>query len=316
MHVHFLMLLYVGQSFILFIFVATEFVIMPDQLPSLFDFDDEDFFPKNEAEESKPAEKQPVAEAEVHTEQQAINEQDKDALAAEEQGAQNGSATGVLPESSVEPGKETLPENYIKPKLELPGQTAIEDSANGQNTAAFDKQIGNTYPPKAPAFTFEPRIETKAAEEDISQQPVQPKETKDAESTAFSDTQNEAESEEGNISEQEMIMESLPEWTLDKNYYTIGEVAQLFEVNVSHIRFWTTEFKMKPRTTRKGDRLYTPAQIGELRLIHHLVKVKKYTLKGAKEILKSGNIQLEKKLNLKEELQKLHQELLALKESL
>src|SRR5690606_8372547 len=47
----------------------------------------------------------------------------------------------------------------------------------------------------------------------------------------------------------------LPEWHLDKNYYTIGMVAKMFDVNVSHIRFWTNEFKLKPRTNRKGDRL-------------------------------------------------------------
>ncbi|MFT4060950.1 MAG: MerR family transcriptional regulator [Edaphocola sp.] len=94
----------------------------------------------------------------------------------------------------------------------------------------------------------------------------------------------------------------LPDWDLRKNYYSIGEVAKFFAVNTSHIRFWTTEFKLKPRTTRKGDRLYTPADIAELRLIHHLVKEKKHTIKGAREKIKSEKVEVNKKLDLKESL--------------
>lgn len=265
---------------------------MPDQLPSLFDFDDEDFFPKNEAEKSKPAEK----------------------VANESIAEQDSPDNHTIDEAIAKPGdapKDSLPESYIKPKLELPGRATPERADNAQSKPAFDKQIGNSYQPKAAAFTFEPRKENKAAEE-----PAPPEEPETEDPAALPDEPMATNGEDENTDDEAATIEPLPEWTLDKNYYTIGEVAQLFDVNVSHIRFWTTEFKMKTRTTRKGDRLYTPAQIGELRLIHHLVKVKKYTLKGAKEILKSGNVQLEKKLNLKEELQKLHQELSALKDSL
>lgn len=108
----------------------------------------------------------------------------------------------------------------------------------------------------------------------------------------------------------------LPEWNLDKKYYTIGEVAQLFEVNTSHIRFWTNEFKLKPRTTRKGDRLYSPKDIAELRLIHHLVKVKKHTIKGAREKLKSEKSGVNNKLDLKESLIQLKDTLLKIREQL
>ncbi len=108
----------------------------------------------------------------------------------------------------------------------------------------------------------------------------------------------------------------LPEWKLDKKYYTIGEVAQLFAVNTSHIRFWTNEFKLKPRTTRKGDRLYNPKDIAELRLIHHLVKEKKHTIKGAKEKLKAEKTGVNNKLDLKESLTELKQMLMQIKEQL
>jgi DNA-binding transcriptional MerR regulator len=108
----------------------------------------------------------------------------------------------------------------------------------------------------------------------------------------------------------------LPEWKLDKKYYTIGEVAQLFAVNTSHIRFWTNEFKLKPRTTRKGDRLYSPKDIAELRLIHHLVKEKKHTIKGAREKLKAEKNDVHKKLDLKDSLINLRDTLLKIKEQL
>lgn len=108
----------------------------------------------------------------------------------------------------------------------------------------------------------------------------------------------------------------LPEWKLDKKYYTIGEVAQLFAVNTSHIRFWTNEFKLKPRTTRKGDRLYSPKDIAELRLIHHLVKEKKHTIKGAREKLKVEKVGVNQKLDLKESLTGLKDMLLQIKEQL
>lgn len=108
----------------------------------------------------------------------------------------------------------------------------------------------------------------------------------------------------------------LPEWKLDKKYYTIGEVAQLFMVNTSHIRFWTNEFKLKPRTTRKGDRLYSPKEIAELRLIHHLVKEKKHTIKGAREKLKVQKSDVHNKLDLKDSLINLRDTLLKIKEQL
>jgi len=82
----------------------------------------------------------------------------------------------------------------------------------------------------------------------------------------------------------------LPEgWEVDKKYYSIGEVADLFKIKTSHIRFWTNEFGIKVRTTRKGDRLYTEEQIKELKAIYHLVKERGFTLTGAKAKLKEQN---------------------------
>lgn len=137
------------------------------------------------------------------------------------------------------------------------------------------------------------------------------------------DTQEEEETpeeeEEPSTAAEEEVFEEvvpLPEWKLDKKYYAIGEVAQLFSVNTSHIRFWTNEFKLKPRTTRKGDRLYNPKDIAELRLIHHLVKEKKHTIKGAREKLKAEKDGVNNKLDLKESLVSLKNMLLQIKEQL
>jgi DNA-binding transcriptional MerR regulator len=75
----------------------------------------------------------------------------------------------------------------------------------------------------------------------------------------------------------------------DKLYYSISEIAELFEVNASTIRFWEKEFDiLKPTKNKKGNRLFTQKDIENLRLIVHYVKEKGYTLQGAKDKLKKG----------------------------
>lgn len=76
---------------------------------------------------------------------------------------------------------------------------------------------------------------------------------------------------------------------IEKIYYTIGEIADMFQVNTSHIRFWSKEFDIiKPSTNRKGNRMFTQSDIDNFRKIYHLVKEKGFTLKGAKHELKTG----------------------------
>jgi DNA-binding transcriptional MerR regulator len=72
----------------------------------------------------------------------------------------------------------------------------------------------------------------------------------------------------------------------DKLYYSIGEVAKLFDVNTSLIRFWEKEFDiLKPKKNKKGNRLFTPKDVDNLYIIFDLVKEKKFTLQGAKEYM-------------------------------
>ena len=105
-------------------------------------------------------------------------------------------------------------------------------------------------------------------------------------------------------------------WEGDKQYYSIGEVAALFKVRTSHIRFWTNEFALKVRTTRKGDRLFTPAQIRELRTIYHLVKEQGFTINGAKTKLKARNRVSVESVDLKMALLQLRNKLLTMRNSL
>lgn len=76
---------------------------------------------------------------------------------------------------------------------------------------------------------------------------------------------------------------------LTKLYYSIGEVAEMFDVNTSLIRFWEKEFALiKPKKNKKGNRLFTPKDILTFDKIFDLVKEQGYTLEGAKLALKSG----------------------------
>jgi len=96
---------------------------------------------------------------------------------------------------------------------------------------------------------------------------------------------------------------------IEKLYYTIGEVARMFEVNTSHIRFWSKEFEViKPATNKKGNRLYTQSDIDNFKKIYHLVKEKGFTLKGAKVELKTDKHRQHKLVDNENGRQHAHQE--------
>jgi len=76
---------------------------------------------------------------------------------------------------------------------------------------------------------------------------------------------------------------------VEKLYYSIGEVAKMFDVNTSLIRFWEKEFDIiKPKKNKKGNRLFTKQDIDNFHIIYHLVKEKGMTLKGAKKKMKEN----------------------------
>ncbi|MDG1805506.1 MerR family transcriptional regulator [Flavicella sp.] len=103
----------------------------------------------------------------------------------------------------------------------------------------------------------------------------------------------------------------------EKRYYKIGEVAKAFDVNTSLIRFWEKEFDIiQPKKNGKGDRMFTPVDIKNFRLIYHLVKEKGFTLDGAKKKLLAEPEATKNNLEIIERLEKVKAELLKIKNEL
>lgn len=101
-----------------------------------------------------------------------------------------------------------------------------------------------------------------------------------------------------------------------KSYYTIGKVATMFKVNQSLIRFWENEFDvLKPKKNGKGDRLFRPEDVKNLKLIYTLLRERKYTLEGAKDFIKK-NKKVDEKFEMIESLKKLKSFLFELKATL
>ena len=102
-----------------------------------------------------------------------------------------------------------------------------------------------------------------------------------------------------------------------KLYYTIGEVSEMFDVNTSLIRFWEKEFDiLKPKKSKKGNRLFTKDDVDNFKLIHHLVKERGFTLNGAKDKLKKHKFEAIKEVEMVQSLEKVKKFLLALKKEL
>ena len=81
----------------------------------------------------------------------------------------------------------------------------------------------------------------------------------------------------------------LKEKTIERIYWTIGEVAEQLGVNTSLLRYWEKEFGvLRPKRTGKGDRLYTKDDIAKIREIQTLLKERGFTILGAKEQLRSA----------------------------
>ncbi len=112
-------------------------------------------------------------------------------------------------------------------------------------------------------------------------------------------------------------METDKNQPLEKLFYTIGEVAEMFEVNTSLIRYWEQEFSiLKPKKNKKGNRLFTPKDIDNLKLIFHLVKERGMTLKGAQLKLKDNKVGTVDNFELVKILQDIRAELVSIKEGM
>lgn len=105
--------------------------------------------------------------------------------------------------------------------------------------------------------------------------------------------------------------------TPEKLYYSIGEVAKMFDVNTSLIRYWEKEFDiLKPKKNKKGNRLFTRADVDNLKIIFHLVKERGFTLQGAKDKLRDNKEDISDNVEILDRLEKIKLFLLDLKKSL
>lgn len=104
---------------------------------------------------------------------------------------------------------------------------------------------------------------------------------------------------------------------IEKIYYSIGEVAEMFNVAPSLIRFWESEFEIiQPKKNRKGNRQFTREDIDNVRTIYHLVKEKGFTLQGAKEMLRNDSQAVKDKMEMISSLKRVRQFLVEVREKL
>jgi DNA-binding transcriptional MerR regulator len=110
-------------------------------------------------------------------------------------------------------------------------------------------------------------------------------------------------------------MEENQEISKEKLYYSIGEVADMFNVNTSLIRYWEKEFSIiKPQKNKKGNRYFTKKDLDNFQLIYHLVKERGMTLDGAKKKLKENKEDTLNNFEVIQNLQNIKIMLLELKE--
>ncbi len=108
----------------------------------------------------------------------------------------------------------------------------------------------------------------------------------------------------------------LKEKTIERVYWTIGEVAAQLGVNSSLLRYWEKEFgTLRPKRTGKGDRLYTKDDIAKIRTIHALLKEEGFTIQGAKERIRARRKTVDPTPEVVERLQRVRAELLELRAS-
>ena len=102
-----------------------------------------------------------------------------------------------------------------------------------------------------------------------------------------------------------------------KLLYSMGEVTEMFDVNASLIRYWESKFDcIKPHKNKKGNRMFTPSDIENFKLIYHLVKEKGMTLEGANNAMKRRGKRVQSEVSILERLQSIRAMLVEVRESL
>lgn len=114
------------------------------------------------------------------------------------------------------------------------------------------------------------------------------------------------------------LQNKVNEQELTKVYYTISEVAKMFGVNASLLRFWEKEFKELGRIkkNKKGDRYYNKHNIRSLNVIYYLLKEQKMTIAGARNMIKNKRKSTVAQFDMVDNLQKVRGFLVDLKTAL
>ena len=207
----------------------------------------------------------------------------------------------VVPEGAVEPEGAVAPERAAAPEaaaleavapkavvLEVAAPVAVAPEA------AIEAVVPEAVAPEAEAGPGPELAEIPAGEADPA--PL-PRKKVSAKSTAARQKKPppQTPSKRGRKSlkqvsaEADLIEIPVDEVLFGKQYYTMGEVSEMFRVNQSLLRFWESEFDiLQPRKNKKGDRYFRPVDIKNLHLIYHLLRQKKYTIEGAKDFLKKN----------------------------
>lgn len=109
----------------------------------------------------------------------------------------------------------------------------------------------------------------------------------------------------------------LKQQPVQKMFYSIGEVAKMFNVNTSLVRYWEKEFDIiKPKKNKKGNRMFTQPDVENLKIIYHLVKERGFTLEGAKKKLRENKEDVINEQEIITHLQEVKSFLLDLKNTL
>lgn len=218
----------------------------------------------------------------------------------------------VLP-AEEQPAVETITEAVIateQPEAETeraaPELQTIDEQENTSVTIAASTQPEETIEPETPIPVKSPRIKA-------SVKVIMPAVADDAKPKSKRGRKSFKEMDD----EVDMVAVPDDEILNQKLYYSISEVAGWFNVNTSLIRAWENEFDiLKPRKNRKGDRLFRVEDIRNLQLIYYLLRVRKFSVDGARLYLKQSKQKIDLHFQLIQSLSKFKSFLLELKANL
>lgn len=107
------------------------------------------------------------------------------------------------------------------------------------------------------------------------------------------------------------------EKSIERLYYSIGEVSRMLDVPVSTLRFWENEFDiLRPMKNKKGNRMFTVSDIKNLRIIHHLLKEEGMTMSGARKKMEKHFDETDKNIEIEETLLKIKDLLIGLRDNM